>query len=141
MPAQDKDKLIGYGLVQPLRRIAGRDFTAAGGSSLVKSGIGQILGTKPGELPWRPSFGTEAEKYRHRGLPDTSKHTMDESRAQQLGTDIAAALTQWDSRVDVQECTVIKSGSQISCRVSWTIKTALTGSSTLSGPYSVEVVL
>ena len=141
MPAQDKDKLIGYGLVQPLRRISGRDFVAAGGSSLVKSSINQILGTRPGELPWRPSFGVEAEKYRHQGSADTSRHTMDESRAQQLGSEIAEALVKWEPRADVQECEVIKSGSQISCRVSWTIKTPLAGSSTLSGPYATESLL
>jgi len=81
----------GYGLVQPFRRQGGKDFVAAHGTPLVKACIGQILGTRKGELRWRPSFGTDIEPYRHRNL--------NVAEAGALASDIKQAILEWESRV------------------------------------------
>lgn len=56
---------LGFGLIRPFRRDLKNDFASAGGERLVRSSVGQILGTKAqgerafGELPWRPDFGSK----------------------------------------------------------------------------------
>ena len=56
---------IGFGLIRPFQRDMKSDFASAGGERLVRSSVGQILGTKAqgerafGELPWRPDFGSK----------------------------------------------------------------------------------
>jgi len=67
-------EIWGYGLIQPLRRIAGDDFLAANSDGMIRAEIRQLLGTKPGELRWDPEFGMALDQYRHRsgteGLAD-----------------------------------------------------------------------
>jgi phage baseplate assembly protein W len=54
---------LGFGLTRPFRRDQ-RDFAAAGGEQLIRSAVGQILGTIgasefiQGEVPWRTDFGS-----------------------------------------------------------------------------------
>jgi phage baseplate assembly protein W len=53
-----------FGLLCPFRRHRKADFAAVGGEALVRSAVGQILGTMAdseftqGELPWRTEFGS-----------------------------------------------------------------------------------
>ena len=75
------DTFLGFGLTRPFSREAG-DFASAGGEALVRSAVGQVLGTRAqspvglvpgaegeqalGELPWRPEFGSKFYLLRHR---------------------------------------------------------------------------
>lgn len=65
------DAFLGTGLLTPFRRDGNRDFTNASGLALVKSSIRTILGlrgsspTTQGELPWRPSLGSQLHRLRH----------------------------------------------------------------------------
>lgn len=55
---------LGHGLLRPFRRDEKSDFANASGAALVKSVIGQILGTRAastaaqGEIPWRTNAGS-----------------------------------------------------------------------------------
>lgn len=63
--------VTGLGLLTPFRR-GPADFVSGQGPSLIRSMIGQILGTRastdysPGELPWRGDFGSLLHFLRHR---------------------------------------------------------------------------
>lgn len=63
---------LGTGIMRPFRRDEKNDFAVGAGVDLVKSRIGQIIGTKansattPGELPWRSDFGSRVHLVRHR---------------------------------------------------------------------------
>ena len=56
--------VLGSGVVAPFQRDGKGDFANATGVPLIKSNIGQILGTIAlgprtlGEIPWRPEFGS-----------------------------------------------------------------------------------
>lgn len=59
------DSLMGFGLLRPFQRDQRNDFASDGGAALVRSSVGQILGTRAqngasqGELPWRQDFGSK----------------------------------------------------------------------------------
>ena len=62
---------LGFGLTIPFRRDRKQDLAAAGGETLVRSAVEQILGTigasdfTQGELPWRTEFGSLLHLLRH----------------------------------------------------------------------------
>lgn len=95
----DASSPLGYGLLRPFRRDQKADFAAAGGIELVKSAVGQILGTLAGnnrisgELPWRTDFGSQLMLLRHRNnnlaLADIAKAW------------IVEALQRWEPRVQI----------------------------------------
>jgi phage baseplate assembly protein W len=125
--------ILGYGLVQPMRRLASSDFVAAEGEALIRACIRQILGTKPGELRWNPAFGTAIEPYRHRNnTPMLSKA---------LGDMIASALQEWEPRVKLAACSAQITGNQIDIRVGWvvTASESATDNNVIIGPISQEV--
>jgi len=62
--------ILGKGLITPLRR-QGSDFAFGEGKNVLYSAIRQILMTRRGELRWRPDFGLNIEKARHKGITDT----------------------------------------------------------------------
>lgn len=88
---------LGYGILRPFVRDQKGDFAAAGGATLVKACVGQVLGTMAssefitGELPWAPEFGSLLHVLRHR---------QNDSVAQQLAkVYITDALARWEPRV------------------------------------------
>lgn len=88
---------LGFGLIRPFARDAA-DFAAAAGEALVKSAVGQILGTvgasatTPGELPWR-ELGS---------LLHLLRHQRNDSVLQALArVYVVDALKQWEPRVVV----------------------------------------
>ena len=90
---------LGFGLLRPFRRDRKRDFAAAGGEQLIRSAIGQILGTRgsseftQGELAWRAEFGS---------LLHTLRHQKNDIVLQELGrTRVAEALKRWEPRIVV----------------------------------------
>jgi len=64
-------EFLGFGLLRPFRRDQKADFAAAGGEPLIRSAVGQILGSvgssdfTQGELPWRTDFGSLLHLLRH----------------------------------------------------------------------------
>jgi phage baseplate assembly protein W len=87
---------LGNGLIVPFRR-GSRDFVQAGGEELVRSSVREILltraavGAVPGELPWRPDFGSKLWTLKHR--------KNDELLAEQAYVYVLEALT-WEPRVE-----------------------------------------
>lgn len=90
---------LGYGLLRPFRRDQKLDFAAAGGSRLVASAVGQVLGTRgasdftSGELPWRDEFGSLLYLLRHRPNDDTTRELA--------RIYVGQALVRWEPRIRV----------------------------------------
>lgn len=57
---------LGSGIVRPFRRTETADFDHTSGVPEVMSCIGQLLGTPRGTFPWRPGFGSDLTRLRHR---------------------------------------------------------------------------
>lgn len=130
--AELKRDILGYGLVAPLRRISGNDFVAAQGEPLIKSCIDQILGTKPGELPWRPNFGIDLEAYRHKGATGVL--------AQEVADEIVQAISAWEARVSTSAVVARAEDNVIRASINWAVVTdAVEGNNVLLGPIDQEV--
>ena len=139
---------LGNGLVHPFRRTAGSDFISAEGGSLIRSCISQILGTRIGELRWRPDFGINLEQYRHRNATGD----FGEGLAQLIGADVASTLSSWESRMDIVNVQASVEAADASspmlrnkivCKIDWIVRSegAAEGSNVLIGPVSQEVAL
>lgn len=101
--------VAGFGILRPFRRDGKGDFAAGGGEENLNSCIGQVLGTRctspngkfPGELPWRPGFGSMLELLRH--MP------FDETRKKLGEVYVRQALARWEPRVKPETITVQQS--------------------------------
>jgi phage baseplate assembly protein W len=87
------------GLLRPFRRDQKSDFAAAGGEALIRSAVGQILGTMcssdftQGEMPWRTTFGS---------LLHLLRHQKNDNVLQELArVYVVDALKRWESRIVV----------------------------------------
>lgn len=91
---------LGCGIVRPFRRTERADFDNDCGEPLVRTAVGQILGTVKGALPWRTEFGCNATKRRHK------------ARTEALGAlirvDVEEALQRWEPRVQLRSVDVDK---------------------------------
>ncbi len=85
---------LGIGLVRPFYRASHGDLCSDQGVNLVLANIGQVLGTVPGTLPWRPEFGSDLEGLRHRANVPALRE-LAAARA-------SAALGKWDPRVRLE---------------------------------------
>lgn len=96
---------LGYGLIRPFQRDKKTDFAASGGARLVRSRVGQILGTRAasqytqGELPWRDDFGSLLHLLRHRNIDET---TIEIARVY-----VAQAISRWDATARVTDIQVL----------------------------------
>lgn len=97
------------GLLRPFRRDQKNDFANGAGRELFQSRVGQILGTKctsavgPGELRWRPEFGSRLHLLRHKKITPINRE-LARFYAQE-------AIGRWDSRVVVTSCTLARNAS------------------------------
>ena len=89
---------LGNGILVPFRR-GSRDIVSGRDVELIKSSVAQVLGTRaavgrdfPGELPWRPDFGSKLWILRHRNN-DPTLHA-------QAMTFVMEAM-RWEPRVEV----------------------------------------
>lgn len=96
MATQD---FLGFGLLAPFRRDGKTDFAAAGGDRVISASIRNILGTRRGELRWRPDFGSELHRLKHL----TAEDTPDLARYYAMD-----ALAKWEKRIVVQDVLVEK---------------------------------
>jgi len=92
-------EFLGFGLTLPFRRDLRSDFAAAAGELLVRSAVGQILGTvgssdfTQGELPWRTDFGS---------LLHVLRYQRNDTVLQELArVYVVDALKRWEPRVIV----------------------------------------
>ena len=99
-------EFLGFGLTRPFQRDGRSDFAAAGGEQLVRSAVGQILGTigssdfTQGELPWRSDFGS---------LLHVLRHQRNDQLLQELGRIyVVEALKRWEPRVVVTSVQVMR---------------------------------
>lgn len=92
-------EFLGFGLTRPFQRDGRADFAAAGGEQLVRSAVGQVLGTigasefTPGEMAWRTEFGSLLHRLRHQ---------KNDGVLQELGrVYVIEALKRWEPRIIV----------------------------------------
>jgi hypothetical protein len=97
-------EFLGVGLIRPFRRDGRADFLAAGGELVIRSAVGQILGTvgaserTQGEIPWRTDFGSLLYRLRHQ---------KNDSVLQELArVYVVDALKRWEPRIIVTAVTV-----------------------------------
>lgn len=97
-------EFLGFGLIRPFRRDGRADFLAAGSEPVIRSAVGQILGTvgasevTQGELPWRTDFGSLLHRLRHQ---------KNDNVLQELArVYVVDALKRWEPRIVVTAVTV-----------------------------------
>lgn len=70
------------GLIHPFRR-TGSDFASASGDAETLAEVRLVLGTAKGSLPWRPDFGSDLTRLRHKGnnpiLRETARVFVDDA--------------------------------------------------------------
>ena len=95
-----------HGLLGPFRRDRKQDFAAGDGDALVRSAVGQILGTMAaseftqGEMPWRTEFGS---------LLHLLRHQKNDAVLQELArVHVADALKRWEPRVQLTSVQVTR---------------------------------
>lgn len=100
------NELLGFGAIRPFRRDGKSDWAAAGGEALVRSSVGQVLGTMAaseftqGELPFRTEFGS---------LLHLLKHQKNDAVLQELArVHVVDALKRWEPRVRVTSVQVTR---------------------------------
>lgn len=90
---------LGSGIIRPFVRDKKQDFANSSGVDLVRSAVGQVLGTKAqtdsrsGELPWRTEFGSLIHLLRFRN--------NDAIFRELARTYVQDALQRWEPRVRV----------------------------------------
>lgn len=97
---------LGFGLTHPFQRDLRSDFAAAGDAQLIRSAVGQILGTvgssdyTQGEMPWRTDFGS---------LLHVLRHQRNDRVLQELArVYVVDALKRWEPRVVVASVQVMR---------------------------------
>ena len=100
------NEFLGFGILRLLRRDKKNDRAADGGEALVRSAVGQILGTMAasdftqGELPWRTEFGS---------LLHLLRHQKNDVVLQELArVHVADALKRWEPRVHLTSVQVTR---------------------------------
>ena len=102
-------EFLGFGLLRPFRRDQKTDFAAGGGEAVVRSAVGQILGTigssdfTQGELPWRTEFGSLLHLLRHQ--------KNDRILEELARVYVVDALKRWEPRVVVTSRLTVSSQS------------------------------
>lgn len=100
------DAFLGFGLLRPFRRDLKADFAADGGERVIRSAVGQILGTMAGsdvtqgELPWRTEFGSLVHLLRHQ-KNDAILHEL-------ARVYVVDALKRWEPRIVVTSVKVTR---------------------------------
>lgn len=101
---------FGYGLLRPFRRDLKNDFANAGAPDIIRSAVGQILGTRgagsgiQGELLWRPEFGSQLYRLRHRNL--------DAATFELARYHVIDALSKWEPRIRITGFTIASRPSE-----------------------------
>lgn len=125
---------LGNGLTIPLRRLGSTGFLSASGVGLIRSCIRQIVGTRRGELRWRPNFGTLLEKHKHK--------PNNESLEELIKDEISTALKTFEPRLSKVNLSVVRQNSTIIVSISWSvIDKNSPNNQVLLGPDTFEVTI
>jgi hypothetical protein len=99
-------EFLGFGVLRPFRRDLKADFASDGGERVIRSAVGQILGTMAGsdftqgELPWRTEFGS---------LLHLLRHQRNDAVLNELArVYVVDALKRWEPRVVVTSVKVTR---------------------------------
>lgn len=113
MPTTDRlrKEFTGNGIITPMARLGTSDFLSAYGAALVKSRISQVLGTRKGELPWRPDFGSDLDRFRHKNL-----HERDKSA---LVNEVTSILAKWEPAISLTNVSITSRGTYTYVRITW----------------------
>lgn len=104
---------LGNGVLRPFRRDQKGDFAHGSDEALVRSCVGQVLGTVAstedglvqGELPWRPEFGSILFRLKHRN---------NDAVLEALGrVYVADALARWEPRVSLREVGFTRASTKV----------------------------
>jgi phage baseplate assembly protein W len=100
------NEFLGRGLLRPFRRDRKQDFAADAGEAVIRSAVGQILGTMAasdftqGELPWNTAFGS---------LLHLLRHQKNDAVLKELArVHVVDALKRWEPRVRVTSVQVTR---------------------------------
>ncbi len=108
---------LGFGAVRPFRRVSGGDVATDAGEALIRSNLGQILGTRQGEIRWRPSFGASPDDLRHR--------KMSAALGELAQRRFTINASRWEPRVRILAVNVLKptlpQGNDLQLEVKWQI--------------------
>lgn len=98
------DDIFGTGVIMPFNVTSKGDVASGSGADNLRASVAQILGTRatmaaiPGELRWRPRFGSQLHLLRHRG--------NDSNAAAEARVMVLDALDRWEPRVEVTDVQV-----------------------------------
>ncbi len=127
-------EFLGSGLTIPLRRIGASGFLTASGVPLVRACIRQIIGTNQGELRWRPKFGTQLLRYKHK--------PNNESLEELIKDDIMTALSSLEPRINQVDVRVNREGNRTIATITWSVIDKNNPSNqVLLGPDTFEVAI
>ena len=82
---------FGRGVLWPLRRDSRGDFANASGREKLQNNLALILGTRggteqmPGEIPWRPEFGSQLFRLKHEPVNERTRALVDFYIVQAIG--------------------------------------------------------
>jgi len=122
----------GRGVVAPMRRGVGSDFVTATGIALLKASVHQIITTQPGDMPHRPEFGVDLDRYRHRNLTP--------ALSMAIASDIVMAISIYEPRVRIASVFVSKrlDSSVLNIKITWTPATGF-GQAVQKAPEMQEI--
>ena len=89
----------GYGILRPFERDDKGDFLNGGAPAIIRTALGQVLGTRSGtgsrmgELRWRPEFGSALYRLRHGNLNAVLKELAEFY--------VVEAITRWEPRIRI----------------------------------------
>ena len=124
------------GVLRPFRRDRKADFAVGSGEALIRSAVGQVLGTMaaseftPGELPWRTEFGSGLHLLRH--------HKNDALLQELARIHVVDALKRWEPRIRVTSVQITRERDRgenvMAIRVRYDVRGSATpGNNTLQG--------
>lgn len=58
-------EFLGFGMLVPFRIDGHGDIANGGGMNNLRSRVRTLLGTRQGEMPWKPNFGLNLDQFRH----------------------------------------------------------------------------
>lgn len=98
------------GVIHPFRRTE-RDFASATGDAETLAQVSLVLGTAKGSLPWRPDFGSDLTRLRHKGnnpvLRETARVFIDDAlrkwvpAAKLVSVDVERILKTTQNLIDI----------------------------------------
>jgi phage baseplate assembly protein W len=104
--------ILGTAPIAPFTRSSG-DISNATGVALMQSRLKQILGTKQGELPWRPDFGSALDALRHK---NTNEAFYSDAR-----DFIAHQIKEFEPDIQLEDVSIYRNNTAVVVHVKWSL--------------------